>query len=142
MTQPENPHPFGASPVPGVVHRRSPLSVPDSLERLTAAIEAAGATVFAVVDHSGEAERIGLVLRETKLVIFGSPSAGTPLMVSTPSVALDLPLKILVWADDQGLVWLTYLSTEWLADRYQLPPELTQPLAAVEALASRVAEGA
>jgi uncharacterized protein (DUF302 family) len=139
MTEVAEQDPFGAHPTEGVVHRHSPFSVADTVERLIAAISAAGAKMFAVVDHSGEAERVGLTLRDTKLLIFGNPAGGTPAMQASPVSALDLPLKILVWADDQGSVWMTYLSAEWLAKRHAIPPEQAKPLGAVDALTSRVA---
>jgi uncharacterized protein (DUF302 family) len=80
-----------------VVHKRSPLSVAETVARLATAIRAAGAKLFLVVDHSGEAQRVGMVLRDTKLLVFGNPVGGTPAMVASPLVALDLPLKVLVW---------------------------------------------
>jgi uncharacterized protein (DUF302 family) len=131
--------PFGAHPTEGVVHRHSPYSVADTVARLTAAVEAAGAKLFVLVDHSGEAERAGLTLRDTKLLIFGNPVGGTPAMQASPVTALDLPMKILVWADDHGEVWMTYLSAGWLAQRHGIPAEQAKPLGAVDALTSRVA---
>jgi uncharacterized protein (DUF302 family) len=139
MTQPEGGAPAGVHPEDGIVHRRSPLSVAETVDRLSAAIAAAGARVFTVIDHSGEAERAGLSMRETKVVIFGSPVAGTPVMVASPLAALDLPLKVLVWADDGGAVWMTYASARWLADRHGVPEDLARPLGAPEALTGRVA---
>jgi uncharacterized protein (DUF302 family) len=91
------------------------------------------------VDHSGEAESAGLSLRDTKLVVFGNPLAGTPVMGASPLAALDLPLKVLVWADDEGTVWMSYLAAEWLAGRHGTAAELTKPLAAPDSLTSRVA---
>jgi uncharacterized protein (DUF302 family) len=142
MTQAVETAPYGTHDIDGVVHKRSPHSVEGTVGRLTDAITGAGAKVFVVVDHSGEAERAGLSLRDTKLVIFGSPIAGTPLMQSAPVCALDLPLKVLVWADDLGGVWMTYLSPQWLAERHGIPDDLTKPLGAVDGLTSRVAEPA
>jgi uncharacterized protein (DUF302 family) len=113
--------------------------VTGTVERLTEAVEGAGAKVFVVVDHSGEAERAGLSLRDTKLVVLGNPVAGTPVMDTSPLAALDLPLKVLVWADDAGAVWMSYLSAEWLAGRYGIPAELAKALSAPEALTSRAA---
>jgi uncharacterized protein (DUF302 family) len=139
MTKAAEQVPFGAHPTDGVVHRHSPFSVADTVARLTAAIGAAGAKLFVLVDHSGEAERVGLTLRDTKLLIFGNPVGGTPAMQASPVTALDLPLKVLVWADDQGAVWMTYLSAEWLAQRHGIPAEQAKPLGAVDALTSRVA---
>jgi len=94
----------------GVVSKPSKYSVEETLERLKRTLEAKEATVFALVDHSGEAEKAGLKMRPTKLVIFGSPKAGTPLMLAAPSSAIDLPLKILIWEDGEGKVWVSYNS--------------------------------
>jgi len=96
--------------------------------------------LFAVVDHSGEAENAGMHMRPTKLLIFGNPKAGTPLMLAAPSVAIDLPLKILVWEDTAGKVWISYNSPAYLQARHGLPQELIQNIAAVEALAAAAAE--
>ncbi len=130
--------PAGTVPVDGIVNTPSPLSVRDTAERLSTLIGAAGATLFGVIDQSAEAEQAGLALRETKLVIFGNPSAGTPVMVASPLAALDLPLKILVWADEDGTVWMSYLDPAWLAGRHGLTGTLAAPLAAPAALTARV----
>jgi uncharacterized protein (DUF302 family) len=140
MGQPAADAPVGAPYIDGVVHRRSPLSVAGTVERLTQVVQGAGAQVGVVVDHSGEAERAGLSLRDTKLVVFGSPVAGTPVMEASPLAALDLPLKVLVWADDAGTVWMSYLAAEWLTGRHSIAAELTKPLAAPDGLTSRVAQ--
>src|SRR5712671_3085360 len=124
----------------GILSKRSNYSVDATLERLKSALQAKGVTIFAVVDHSGEAEKVGLKMPPTKLVIFGSPKAGTPLMLAAPSIAIDLPLKILVWEDDQGEVWLSYNSPDYLKQRHSLPPELLQNIAVVETLAAKAAE--
>src|SRR5919106_5654882 len=131
--------PVGARPTSGVVHKRSPLSVAETVDRLAAAIRAAGAKLFLVVDHSGEAQRVGMVLRDTKLVVFGNPVGGTPAMVASPLVALDLPLKVLVWMDDDGAVWMSYLDAAWLAARHGLATELAAPLSVVDRLTAQVA---
>lgn len=131
--------PAGTSPVEGIAHRRSPHSAGETVARLSEAVRAAGATVFAVIDQSGEAGRVGLSLRDTKLLIFGSPRAGTPVMAAAPLAALDLPLKILVWADDSGIVWMTYADPGWLAARHGLTGQLAAPLSAVARLAGQVA---
>jgi uncharacterized protein (DUF302 family) len=133
-----NDVPSGAADVFGITNRRSPLSVSETVERLRAAIRAAGATVFAVIDQDGAAAEAGQTLRETKLLVFGNPVAGTPLMDAVPLSAMDLPLKILVWQDDLGQVWMTYLSAEWLTQRYGLSVELARPLGAPEALARSI----
>jgi uncharacterized protein (DUF302 family) len=124
----------------GVVRRKSPWSVTETVERLVATIEAAGATVFTTVDHSGEAERVGLSLRETKVLVFGNPAAGTPLMQVQPLVALDLPLKILVWRDDSDEVWMTWLAGPWLAERYGIATDLAKVLSAPDGLTRSVAD--
>jgi uncharacterized protein (DUF302 family) len=133
--------PEGTVAVPGITHRRSKDAVPETVEGLRRLIEGAGATVFAVVDQSGAAEAVGLTLRPTVLIVFGNPSAGTPVMQASPLSAMDLPLKILVWEDDAGQVWMTSLSAQWLAERYGLSGDLVQPLGAPGALIGRVASG-
>ncbi len=139
MGQPAVDAPVGATPTEGVVHRRSPLSVAGTVERLTDAVEGAGGKVFVVVDHSGEAERAGLSLRDTKLVVFGNPLAGTAVMEASPLAALDLPLKVLVWVDDVGEVWMSYLTAEWLAGRHGIRTDLSKALSAPDVLTGRVA---
>jgi uncharacterized protein (DUF302 family) len=139
MTPGDTEAPLGARPTAGIVHRRSPVPVATTVERLIEAIRAAGAKLFVVIDHSGEAEAAGLSLRDTKVVVFGNPVAGTPIMDASPLAALDLPLKVLVWADDDESVWMSYLSAQWLAERHNIPGDLAKPLAAVEMITSRVA---
>jgi uncharacterized protein (DUF302 family) len=107
----------------------SPYSVEETVRRLQAAFAAKGLQVFAVIDHSGEAEKVGLKMRPTKVVIFGSPRAGTPLMVAVPSLAIDLPLKALVAEDAVGKVWLTYNDPEYLKERHDVPEQLINNLA-------------
>ena len=114
--------------VAGVITKSSPRSVPDTVTRLTEMLERKGIKVFAVIDHSGEAEGVGLKLRDTKLVVFGSPKAGTPVMVAAPLAALDLPLKILVWADDSQ-TRVSYTAPDTLGARYGLSDELVEALA-------------
>lgn len=113
----------------GLVQIASPYSVEETLRRLQAAFAAKGLQVFAVIDHSGEAEKVGLKMRPTKVVIFGSPKAGTPLMVAAPSLAIDLPLKALVAEDAVGKVWLTYNDPEYLQARHGVPEQLIKNLA-------------
>jgi uncharacterized protein (DUF302 family) len=113
-----------------LVSKHSALSVPDTAARLTSIIEAKGLKLFAVIDHSGEAAAAGLELRDTKVVIFGSPAAGTPVMDAHPLAALDLPLKVLVW-DDGGQTTLTYTAPDELARRYELSDELSARLAGI-----------
>jgi uncharacterized protein (DUF302 family) len=138
MTATDHPAYQGASVV-GIVHEPSHFSVAVTIARLTEAIEKAGAKVFAVIDHSGEADEAGLRLRDTKVVIFGSPRAGTPVMQVQPLAALDLPLKILVWIDDRDQVWMSFASPAWLADRYGLSEDAARPLGAVVKLTGAVA---
>ena len=121
----------------GIVDIPSNHSVDQTVEKLRAILEAKGVSLFALVDHSGEAEKVGLKMRPTKLVIFGSPSAGTPLMLAAPSLALDLPLKVLIREDDNGRVWVSYNSPDYLKERHGLPQELLHNIAVVETLAAR-----
>ncbi len=111
-----------------------------TVEKLTAILQTKGITLFALVDHSGEAAKAGLKMRPTKLVIFGNPKAGTPVMLAAPSSAIDLPLKILIWEDAQGKVWVTYNSPVYLQERHNLPPELLPNIGVIETLAKTVAE--
>lgn len=124
----------------GIVNRPSEHSAEETLERLKRILEAKGIVVFTVVDHSGEAEKAGFQMRPTKLVIFGSPKAGTPLMQAAPSVAIDLPLKILIWQDGKGKVWVSYNSPAYLQERHGLPKELLRNIAIVEDLAASAGE--
>lgn len=139
MSEPSTEAPAGAPPIDGLVHTRSPHSVGVTVDLLSQAIQGAGAKLFAVVDHSGEAERAGLSLRDTKLLIFGNPVGGTPAMVAAPAIAIDLPLKLLVWQDDDGAVWISHIDPHWLAGRYGLAAEVAAPLAAAGKLAAKVA---
>jgi uncharacterized protein (DUF302 family) len=117
----------------GITTKLSPLSVEDTVARLLDLLSARGIKLFAVIDHSGEAQANGLRLRDTRVVIFGSPQAGTPVMEAAPLAALDLPLKVLVWADgDQTR--LAYAGPTELAARYGLSAELAGRLAAIDAL--------
>jgi uncharacterized protein (DUF302 family) len=124
----------------GIVGVASKHTVNETVEKLKGILEAKGVTLFALVDHSGEAEKVGLKMRATKLLIFGTPKAGTPLMVAAPSVAIDLPLKILIWEDAQAKTWVSYNSPAYLQERHGLPQELMQNISVVEALATKAAE--
>lgn len=124
----------------GIIDKLSNHSVDESVEKLKGILQAKGVTLFALVDHSGEAEKAGLKMRPTKLLIFGSPTAGTPLMLAAPESAIDLPLKILIWEDDQAKVWVSYNRPAYLLQRHGLPPELLPNIAVVEAIAAKVAE--
>ncbi len=124
----------------GILDRPSHHSVEETVERLQALLQSKGVTLFALVDHSGEAQKVGMEMRPTKLLIFGSPKAGTPLMLAAPSIAIDLPLKILVWENGEGKVWISYNSPEYLQERHGLPPELLGNIAVVETLVAKAAE--
>jgi len=124
----------------GIVDKPSNHSVDETVEKLKNILQSKGVTLFALVDHSGEAEKVGMKMRPTKLLIFGSPKAGTPLMLAAPSVAIDLPLKILVWEDGSGKVWVSYNSPEYLKERHSLPQDLLQNISVVEALAAKAGE--
>lgn len=124
----------------GIVDKLSHHSVDETVEKLKGILQAKGVALFAVVDHSGEAEKVGMKMRPTKLLIFGSPKAGTPLMQAAPSIAIDLPLKILVWEDGDGKVWVSYNSPAYLQERHDLPANLLQTIAVIEALAAAAAE--
>jgi len=124
----------------GIVTIASHQSVDRTVEALEHLLEAKGVKLFALVDHSGEAENAGMQMRPTKLLIFGSPKAGTPLMIASPSIALDLPLKLLVSEDTDGKVWISYNAPAYLQARHGLPPDLVQNIAVVETLASKAAE--
>jgi uncharacterized protein (DUF302 family) len=124
----------------GLVQIRSRYSVEETLQRLELAVATRGLQVFARVDHSGEAEKAGLKMRPTKLLIFGSPKAGTPLMVAAPTLAIDLPLKALVWEDATGKIWLTYNSPEYLRERHAVPSELINNLTGAGALMEKAVE--
>ncbi len=124
----------------GIIDKPSGHSVDQTVEKLKNILQARGVTLFALVDHSGEAEKVGMKMRPTKLLIFGSPKAGTPLMLAAPSIAIDLPLKLLVWQDDRGKVWISYNSPDYLRERHGLPQHLLQNFAVVETLAVKAAE--
>ena len=124
----------------GIINQASKHSVDETVDRLKRALEAKGVAVFATVDHSGEAEKVRMKMRPTKLVIFGNPKAGTPLMLAAPSIAIDLPLKILIWEDGEGKVWASYNSPQYLQERHGLPRDLLPAIAVVEALATAAAD--
>jgi uncharacterized protein (DUF302 family) len=124
----------------GIVDVPSNHSVDQTVERLKDILQAKGITLFALIDHSGEAGKAGMKMPPTKLLIFGNPKGGTPLMLAAPSVAIDLPLKILVWQDSQGKVWLSYNSPAYLQERHGLPQDLLQNIAVVGTLAAKAGE--
>jgi uncharacterized protein (DUF302 family)/uncharacterized membrane protein YidH (DUF202 family) len=124
----------------GIIDKPSNHSVEQTVEKLKNILQSKGITLFALVDHSGEAEKVGMKMHPTKLLIFGSPKAGTPLMLAAPSSAIDLPLKILIWEDSLGKVWVSYNSPDYLKERHGLPQELLQNIAVVETLAAKAGE--
>ncbi|MGA2510361.1 MAG: DUF302 domain-containing protein [Candidatus Acidiferrales bacterium] len=124
----------------GIVSKPSNHSVDETVTKLKGILQAKGITLFSLVDHSGEAEKVGMKMRPTKLLIFGSPKGGTPLMLAAPSVAIDLPLKILIAEDADGKVWISYNDPEYLRDRHNLPENLLQNIAVVGTLAAAAAE--
>jgi uncharacterized protein (DUF302 family)/uncharacterized membrane protein YidH (DUF202 family) len=124
----------------GIIELTSQHSVEETVEKLKAILQSKGVALFALVDHSGEAAKVGMKMPPTKLLIFGSPKAGTPLMLAAPSIAIDLPLKILVSEDSEGKVWVSYNSPTYLQERHGLPADLLPNIAVVEALAAKAAE--
>jgi uncharacterized protein (DUF302 family) len=124
----------------GLVDLPSHHTVDETVARLQGILQARGIKLFDVVDHSGEAATVGLEMPPTRLVIFGNPSAGTPVMLAAPTAAIDLPLKILVREDKEGKVWVSYNSPDYLQRRHGFPQDLVQNIAAVAALASAAAE--
>src|SRR5215469_9123872 len=119
---------------PGVTTKISPRTFADTVSRLTSILAAKGMKTFAVIDQRAEAQSAGLDLRDTTLVLFGNPAAGTPVMTAAPFAALDLPLKLLIWADD-GQVKVSYVAPTELARRYRLDDDLAERLAGIDALA-------
>ena len=124
----------------GIVDIASSHSVDATVEKIRGILSAKGVSLFALVDHSGEAEKVGMKMRPTKLLIFGNPKAGTPLMLASPSIAIDLPLKILVWEGEAGKAWISYNSADYLRSRHNVPEELMQNLAAAEVIAAMAAK--
>src|SRR5438105_5613503 len=120
--------------VEGILTRPSPFSVEETLERLQAAIHNRKLTLFAHIDHSGEAKGVGLTMQEAHVLIFGNPKGGTPLMIASPRLALDLPLKVLVWQGEENRVWVSSNSVTYLRDRYAIPEELVGNLAVIDAV--------
>ena len=123
----------------GIVDLPSNHSVDEIVEKLKGILAAKGVTLFALVDHSGEAEKAGMKMPPTKLLIFGSPKAGTPVMLAAPSIAIDLPLKILIWEGAGGKAWVSYNSPQYLTERHNVPDDLLKNIAVVEALAASAA---
>src|SRR5450432_1694567 len=118
--------------VEGIVTRPSPFSVKQTLERLQKVIHSRNLTLFAHIDHSGEAQRVGLKMQEAHVLIFGNPKGVTPLMIASPLLALDLPLKVLIWQSEDGQVWVSSTSTAYLGARYSIPQELIGNIAGID----------
>ena len=120
--------------VEGIVSRHSPFSVEETVERLLGAIHTRNLTLFARIDHSDLAREVGLTMQEVQVLIFGNPKGGTPLMIASPLLALDLPLKVLVWQSQDAQVWVSTNSVAYLSERYALPQELVGNLAVVDTI--------
>jgi len=124
----------------GIINLPSSHSVDETVERAKQILQSKRINLFALIDHSGEAEKAGIKMRPTKLLIFGSPKAGTPVMLASPSAAIDLPLKILVWEDSDRRVWVSYNSSEYLQKRHDIADDLLKNIAAVGVLAQESAK--
>ena len=122
----------------GMIHLVSPHSVAETTKRLEAALQAKGIALFCLVDHSGEAEKVGMKMHPTQLLIFGNPRGGTPLMLASPTLAIDLPLKALVWQDAGDKVWISYNSPEYLLQRHSVPADLIENVAVIGPLLQSV----
>jgi uncharacterized protein (DUF302 family) len=118
----------------GLITHPSPCSVVETLDRLEAILQSKNINVFARVDHSGEAAKVGLSMPPTQLLIFGNPKGGTPIMLAAPLSAIDLPLKALAWQDADGKVWLSINDPRYLQGRYDLSDEVLKPIDGIEAL--------
>jgi uncharacterized protein (DUF302 family) len=139
MNEPTTP---GTPPsVEGIVTRPSPFSVEETLVRLQEGIHNRNLMLFAHIDHSGEARRVGLTMQEAHVLIFGSPKSGTPLMIASPLLALDLPLKVLVWQGEDDEVWVSSTRSDYLRVRYAIPLELIGNIAGVDALIEQALKG-
>ena len=124
----------------GLTRVASPHSVEETIERLESVLKERNLQLFALIDHSGEAEKVGLKMRPTKLLIFGSPKGGTPVMVAAPTIAIDLPLKALVSEDESGKVWVTYNTPEYLGQRHDVPADLMKNISGVGVLIAKAVE--
>ncbi|MHB8595353.1 MAG: DUF302 domain-containing protein [Ktedonobacteraceae bacterium] len=118
--------------IEGIITKLSPSSLEETVEHLKEAILSHNLTIFAHINHSEEARRVGLKMQEAQVLIFGNPKGGTPLMIASPLLALDLPLKVLVWQSTDGRVWASYASTAYLAARYSIPQQLTSNIAGID----------
>jgi len=124
----------------GITDTPSSYSVDETVGKVKSILQNNGITLFALIDHSGEAEKAGMKMRPTKLLIFGNPKGGTPVMLAAPSIAIDLPLKILVWEDAAGKTWLSYNTPEYLKQRHSVPDELVKNIAGVGGLVQKAAQ--
>jgi uncharacterized protein (DUF302 family) len=124
----------------GLVDLPTDRSVDETVERIKRLLEEKGITLFALIDHTGEAAKVGMKMRPTKLLIFGTPKAGTPLMLASPRSGTDLPLKILVWEEETGKTWVTYNSSAYLKERHGLPENLLPNIAAIETIAKQAVQ--
>jgi uncharacterized protein (DUF302 family) len=131
---------MSSMPDNGILRNPSRLSVDETVTRLESVLQSRGVKLFTIVDHSGEAASVGMKMRPTKLLIFGNPKAGTPVMLASPSAALDLPLKILVAEDAKGRVWISYNAPAYLQARHNLPSNLLPNIAVIDTLAANAAE--
>jgi uncharacterized protein (DUF302 family) len=122
----------------GMAHLRSPYPVAETIKRLETLLQAQGLAIFCRIDHSGEAEKAGLKMPATQVIIFGSPKGGTPLMIASPTVAIDLPLKALIWEDGEGKVWVSYNRPEYLGQRHNIPGALLKNIAGIGPLLQKV----
>ncbi len=124
----------------GIVTLRSSSSVDETVARIEDLLRAKDIRLFAVIDHSGEAEHTGMAMPPTRVLIFGNPKAGTPVMLASPVAAIDLPLKLLVWQDTHGVAWVSYNSPEYLKFRHDIPDDLMKNISVIEVLARNAAE--
>ena len=124
----------------GLIHTSSPFSVADTLQKLETVLRDKGMTIFARIDHSGEAAKVGMEMHPTQLLIFGNPRGGTPPMLAAPTLAIDLPLRALVWKDAEGTVCITHTSSEYLQRRHGFPREFLQNLAGAATLMQKAVE--
>jgi uncharacterized protein (DUF302 family) len=127
-------------PANGLIQVASPYSVDETLKRLQSVLAERGVQVFALIDHSGEAQKVGMKMRPTKVLIFGNPKGGTPLMIAAPTLAIDLPLKTLIAEDENGKTSVSYNSPEYLRDRHGIPEDLLKNIAVVGGLVAKAVE--
>jgi len=124
----------------GLINVSSKYSVPETIERLQSVVKSHGLTVFALINFGGDAEKVGLAMQPAQLLIFGNPKVGTPLMIASPSIAIDLPLKALAWEDSNGRVWLSYNKPEYLQQRHRLPDDLVKNISGIKELVEKAVE--